>query len=91
MQCKRPLGAVYRDQCDGQQVHACTFWSLGLCVDSSVSLTAALKCCLQVNMLRRRDAEQGRIAFVDISAPDYSAANNADISYEQVDTRGCEV
>ena len=68
-----------------------TFRSLGLCVDSSVSLTAALKCCLQVNMLRRRDAEQGRIAFVDISAPDYSAANNADISYEQVDTRGYEV
>ena len=42
-------------------------------------------------MLKRRDAEQGRIAFVDIAAPDYSAANNADISYEQVDTRGCEV
>lgn len=41
-------------------------------------------CCLQVNMLKRRDADQGHIAFVDIAAPDYDPADNAGISFEQV-------
>jgi hypothetical protein len=57
-------------------------------LNSSFCSTAALGCCLQVNMLRRRDAEQGRISFVDIASPEYSAADNADVSYEQVATRG---
>ena len=35
-------------------------------------------------MLRRRDAEQGRIDFVDIASPDYSPHDNAGITYEQV-------
>ena len=63
---------------------------LGWYLNISFSLTTVSSHHTQVNMLRRRDAEQGRIAFVDISSPDYSAEQNADISYEQVDTRGCE-
>lgn len=35
-------------------------------------------------MLRERDAGKGRIDFVDISSPDYDAADNAGISFEQV-------
>lgn len=64
------------------------FCSLNLFFDTSFGLIAALGYHLQVNMLRRRDAEQGRINFVDIASPEYSAANNADISYEQVAARG---
>lgn len=43
---------------------------------------------VQVNMLKRRDAEHGRISFVDIAVPDYNPEENAGISYEQVS--GCE-
>lgn len=32
-------------------------------------------------MLRRRDAGAGRIAFVDIASPDYSADANGGVSY----------
>lgn len=35
-------------------------------------------------MLKRRDAERGSIRFVDIAAPDYSPADNSNISFEQV-------
>jgi hypothetical protein len=39
----------------------------------------------EVNMLKRRDEGIGKILFVDIDAPDYDPAENAGISYEQVD------
>lgn len=41
-------------------------------------------CMREVNMLRRRDAGVGRIAFVDVASPDYDASANAGISFEQV-------
>jgi len=37
----------------------------------------------EVNMLKRRDAGKGNIAFVDISSPDYSPPDNQNISYEK--------
>ena len=37
-------------------------------------------CCREVDMLRRRDAGRGRIAFVDLAAPDYSEAEHG-VSY----------
>jgi predicted DCC family thiol-disulfide oxidoreductase YuxK len=40
-------------------------------------------CMKEVDFLRRRDAGAGRIDFVDIADPGYSAAANAGISYEQ--------
>lgn len=44
-------------------------------------------CMKEVNFLRKRDAGKGRIDFVDIAAPDYSADANAGITYEQVRAR----
>ena len=41
-------------------------------------------CMREVNMLRRRDADVGKIQFVDIASPDYDASANAGISFEQV-------
>ena len=41
-------------------------------------------CMREVNMLRKRDKDQNKIGFVDISAQDYSPEANAGISYEQV-------
>lgn len=38
----------------------------------------------EVNMLQRRDKDHGRIAFVDIASPDYQPAQNAGISFEEV-------
>ena len=38
----------------------------------------------EVNMLQKRDKDNGKIDFVDISSPDYEPTNNANISYEQV-------
>ena len=35
-------------------------------------------------MLRKRDKDQNKIRFVDICSPEYSADDNAGISYEQV-------
>ena len=35
-------------------------------------------------MLRKRDAGVGKISFVDIAAADYSAEDNAGITYETV-------
>lgn len=39
-------------------------------------------CMREVEMLQRRDAGKGRIAFVDVAAPDYDPAQNADISFQ---------
>ena len=41
-------------------------------------------CMREVNMLRKRDKDQNKIGFVDISSPDYTPKDNAGISYEQV-------
>ena len=41
-------------------------------------------CMREVNMLRKRDKDQNKIGFVDISSPEYSARDNAGISYEEV-------
>lgn len=41
-------------------------------------------CMKEVNFLRKRDAAAGRIDFVDIDSPDYTAEANAGITYEQV-------
>ena len=38
----------------------------------------------EVNMLKKRDAGVNKIAFVDIDTPEYTPAQNAGISYEQV-------
>ena len=41
-------------------------------------------CMREVNMLRKRDAQQNKIRFIDIADEAYKPAENADISYEQV-------
>ena len=41
-------------------------------------------CMREVNMLQKRDKDQNKIGFVDISSPAYSATDNAGITYEQV-------
>ena len=40
-------------------------------------------CMREVDMLRKRDAAQGKICFVDIAAPEYDPAQHADISFQQ--------
>lgn len=57
-----------------------TFITIGIC-------TGCPLCMREVNMLKRRDEGVGKIAFVDIDSPDYDAAKNAGISYEQVNSR----
>lgn len=44
-------------------------------------------CMREVNMLKRRDEGRGKIDYVDISFEDYSAEQNANISYEQARRR----
>ncbi len=39
-------------------------------------------CCREVDMLRRRDAGRGRIAFIDLAAPDYSEAEHG-VSFQE--------
>lgn len=41
-------------------------------------------CMREVNMLRKRDKDQNKIRFVDISSAEYSPDDNAGITYEQV-------
>lgn len=53
-------------------------WDIKMLYDGDCPL-----CMREVNMLKRRDAERGSIKFVDIAAPDYSPADNANISFEQ--------
>lgn len=54
-------------------------WDIRMLYDGECPL-----CMREVNMLRGRDKDIGKIDFVDISSPDYAPDNNADISYEQV-------
>ena len=41
-------------------------------------------CMREVNMLRKRDAQQNKICFVDISSDNFRPEENNNISYEQV-------
>ena len=54
-------------------------WDIKMLYDGDCPL-----CMREVNMLRKRDKDQNKIGFVDISSPDYSSKDNAGISYEQV-------
>lgn len=54
-------------------------WEIKMLYDGDCPL-----CMREVNMLRKRDKDQDKIGFVDISSPDYSPKDNAGISYEQV-------
>ena len=54
-------------------------WEIKMLYDGDCPL-----CMREVNMLKKRDKDQHKIGFVDISSPDYIPANNAGISYEQV-------
>ena len=74
------LPPVYEGGILTSQCHAAgPRWQLRMLYDGDCPL-----CMREVNMLRRRDAEQGRIDFVDIASPDYSPRDNAGITYEQV-------
>ena len=52
-------------------------WRVKMLYDSDCPL-----CMREVNMLRRRDASNGRIKFVDIADPSYDPADNAGIDYQ---------
>ncbi|KAL4858926.1 hypothetical protein ACK3TF_001297 [Chlorella vulgaris] len=52
-------------------------WAIKMLYDGDCPL-----CMREVDMLRRRDASQGRIAFVDVAAPDYDPAQHGGISFE---------
>lgn len=41
-------------------------------------------CMKEVDFLRKRDAEAGRIDFVDIASDDYSPAQNGGLEFETV-------
>ncbi len=41
-------------------------------------------CMREVNMLKRRDEGQGKIAFVDIASPAYDPKDHENISFEEV-------
>jgi len=53
-------------------------WEIRMLYDGDCPL-----CMREVNMLRRRDQDNGKIDFVDIAAPNYSQSDNQNISYEQ--------
>ncbi|KAL0031318.1 hypothetical protein WJX79_003209 [Trebouxia sp. C0005] len=50
---------------------------------SSLLVTGPEPTSTKVNMLRKRDKGQNKIVFVDISSQDYSAKDNAGITYEE--------
>ncbi len=54
-------------------------WEIKMLYDGDCPL-----CMREVNMLRKRDKAQNKIGFVDISSQDYSAKDNAGITYEEV-------
>lgn len=51
-------------------------WKIKLLYDSECPL-----CMREVNFLKRRDADRGLVAFVDIADPDYDAAANGGVDY----------
>ena len=54
-------------------------WEIRMLYDGDCPL-----CMREVNMLKRRDTNVGKIDFVDISSQDYEPSQNANISYEEV-------
>ncbi len=54
-------------------------WEIKMLYDGDCPL-----CMREVNMLRKRDKDQNKIGFVDISSQSYSAKDNAGITYEEV-------
>lgn len=54
-------------------------WEIKMLYDGDCPL-----CMREVNMLQKRDKDQNKIGFVDISSAEYSAKDNAGITYEQV-------
>lgn len=54
-------------------------WEVKMLYDGDCPL-----CMREVNMLRKRDKDQNKIGFVDISSQEYSPTDNAGITYEQV-------
>ncbi len=51
-------------------------WKIKLLYDSECPL-----CMREVNFLKRRDADRGLVAFVDIADPNYDAAENGGVDY----------
>lgn len=84
----RPALRVHRHRCfaaspmqslqDAEDVGRGKTWDVKMLFDGECPL-----CMREVNMLKRRDADAGRIAFVDIASSEYQAAENAGISYEK--------
>ncbi|KAL3146332.1 hypothetical protein ABBQ32_003024 [Trebouxia sp. C0010 RCD-2024] len=58
--------------------HAKHDWEIKMLYDGDCPL-----CMREVNMLRKRDKDQNKIRFVDISSAEYSPDDNAGITYEQ--------
>lgn len=52
-------------------------WQIKLLYDGECPL-----CVREVNFLKKRDAGRGRVAFVDIAAPDYAPDANGGIDFE---------
>ena len=63
----------------GAQASDAPSWEIKMLYDGDCPL-----CMREVNMLKRRDAGNDRIAFVDIASPSYSPQDNAGISFEEV-------
>ena len=55
-------------------------WEIRMLYDGDCPL-----CMREVNMLKKRDTNVGKIDFVDISSPEYEPEQNANISYEEVE------
>merc|ERR1712087_664926 len=61
-----------------QQPYPGVNWKIRMLYDGDCPL-----CMREVNMLRRKDAEKNLIDFVDIASPEYSPADNQNISFEE--------
>jgi predicted DCC family thiol-disulfide oxidoreductase YuxK len=68
-----PPASVTKPQ---QQSHSSS-WKIKLLYDGDCPL-----CLREVNFLKKRDADRGLVAFVDIAADDYSPEANAGITFE---------
>ena len=53
-------------------------WNIKMLYDGDCPL-----CMREVDMLRRRDAENNHISFIDVADPKYDPAEHANISFEQ--------
>jgi hypothetical protein len=54
-------------------------WDIRMLYDGECAL-----CMKEVNFLRKRDANKGRIDFVDVASTSYRAEDNAGITFAQV-------